>query len=222
MAQSSRERSPLTLPCAVQLTLVGQIRNKSNQTTKIIYVMDDGTGSFEVREWIDALRLEQDETPAQGFEVGAFVRVWGNLKSFNDTRHVTPFMIRPVTDYNEVLYHMLEATAVHLHFTRGPPNGAAKGDAAAGADASHQLGGTGAATSGKMAVLSRLSPAAQKIYQLMSKSNDSNEGLHQQDIAARLGMDSGAAARAGDELLEAGVIYTTVDDHTWAVLEDDG
>jgi replication factor A2 len=34
-------------------------------------------------------------------------------------------------------------------------------------------------------------------------------------------LESADVLRAGDDLLAGGLIYTTVDDHTWAVLEAD-
>jgi replication factor A2 len=40
-----------------------------------------------------------------------------------------------------------------------------------------------------------------------------------QDIATRINMDVNEVLKAGDELQGLGLIYTTVDDHTWAVLE---
>jgi replication factor A2 len=58
---------------------------------------------------------------------GEYLRVFGRLKAFNNKRHVVAHIIRPITDYNEVSYHLLEATAVHLYFTRGPSEGAANG-----------------------------------------------------------------------------------------------
>jgi replication factor A2 len=35
--------------------------------------------------------------------------------------------MRPITDFNEVTHHYLEAIATHLHFTRGPLNVASFG-----------------------------------------------------------------------------------------------
>ena len=37
--------------------------------------------------------------------------------------------------------------------------------------------------------------------------------------ATRINMDVNEVLKAGDELQGLGLIYTTVDDHTWAVLE---
>lgn len=49
-----------------------------------------------------------------------YVRVIGNLKSFNNKRSVNATVVKPVKDLNEVQYHLLEAIRVHLYHTRGP------------------------------------------------------------------------------------------------------
>jgi replication factor A2 len=120
---------------------------------------------------------------------------------------------------NEVSYHLLEATAVHLYFTRGPPGNAAAnanaGTAAATGGAAQQQGGG----SYGGADLSGYSNVAKRIVQYLREAPQSNEGLHQHEIAAKLGIESADVARAGDDLLAGGVIYTTVDDSTWAILE---
>ena len=40
-----------------------------------------------------------------------------------------------------------------------------------------------------------------------------------QEIAGKLGIDMADVGKAGDELMNHGLLYTTVDDHTWALLE---
>ncbi|KAF2791613.1 replication protein-like protein A 32 kDa subunit [Melanomma pulvis-pyrius CBS 109.77] len=203
--------SPIT-----QLTFVGQIRNISSQATNITYKLDDGTGSIEVKKWVDSDAIEQDSTKTKLTE-GSYCRAWGKLNSFNDRKHVGAQIIRPVEDLNEVSYHLLEATVVHLHFTRGPPSGAA---ATTGGNVPQQQQQQQAAGAGFVAAdLAGYSSAAKRVFQHMRQAEQTNEGLHQQDIAAKLGMDPAEVARAGDDLLSGGLIYTTVDDLTWAVLE---
>jgi replication factor A2 len=77
------------------------------------------------------------------------------------------------------------------------------------------MGGVGGAD------LKQYSAVARKVFKHLHEAPQTNEGLHQQDIASALGEDTADVARAGDELLAGGLIYTTVDDQTWAVLEAD-
>jgi len=188
------------------------------QTTNTTYRLDDGTGSIEVKQWIDSDTIEQNNPIKAKLVEGAYCRAWGKLKSFNDRRSVGAQIIRPVEDMNEVSYHLLEATSIHLFFTRGAPGGAG-----AGAGAANANGGAGQQGAGAYGAydLSGYNPVARKVFQYLREAPQTNEGLHQHAIAASLGLESADVLRAGDDLLAGGLIYTTVDDHTWAVLEAD-
>ncbi|KAF2637065.1 replication protein A, subunit RPA32 [Massarina eburnea CBS 473.64] len=200
-----------------QLTFIGQIRNIASQALNITYKLDDGTGSIEVKQWNDMDATEANPLRARLVE-GAYCRAWGKLKSFNDRKHVNVQIIRPIDDNNEVSYHMLEATAVHLYHTRGPIGANTGASQGAVNNAGHQQTSGAAYGTQKLA---GYTPMAQRVYQYLSNEPQSNEGLHQQDIAAKLGIDVADVAAAGDNLLEGGLIYTTVDDQTWAILEAD-
>lgn len=175
------------------------------------YKIDDGTGAIEVKQWIDP---ENENDAAKGKIVdNNYVRVWGRLKSFGNKLHVSAHVIRPISDYNEVNYHLLEATVVHLFFARGPLAGAKGANGAAMQD-THMSNGDN--------LPAGLSTAARKVYECLRTSPQSNEGLHEQDIAARLNMTVAEVAASGEQLLEYGLIYTTVDDRTFAILNMDG
>jgi replication factor A2 len=202
-----------------QITFVGQIRNISTQTTNITYKVDDGTGIIEVKQWIDG-DTNQDSMDVDSkakLAEDSYCRVWGRLKAFNNKRHVGAHVIRPITDYNEINYHLLEATAIHLFFSRGPPS------------ANQAPGGKGVATNGAGigqeeytaggTRLPNMTPIARKVYNAMKESTHSNEGLHCQMIASVLGLSVNDVYKGAEELLGHGVIFTTVDDNTWAILD---
>jgi replication factor A2 len=153
---------------------------------------------------------------------GDYIRVWGRIKSFNDKRHVGALFVRPVVDPMEVQMHLLEATYVHLYFTRGPPESIQSGanggdnnsmfvDQGAGVKQNYNPGG---------AQLPNLTTTARKVYNMLQNAPQNNEGLNVAMLASQLGMQQADVYKAGDELLGLGIIYTTVDDETWAVLEN--
>lgn len=121
---------------------------------------------------------------------------------------------------NEVSYHLLEATAVHLFFTRGAPGGTNTGAATVNGGAAQQQEQAPSGVFGGYD-LSGYNSAAKKVFKHLREAPQSNEGLNQHEIAATLGIDTADVARAGDDLLAGGLIYTTVDDQTWAILEAD-
>ncbi|KAK3072906.1 Replication factor A protein 2 [Teratosphaeriaceae sp. CCFEE 6253] len=211
-----------------QVTFVGQIRNISTQTTNVTYKLDDGTGIIEVKVWIDAEVGSDEEAGGKPKLVEqGYARCWGRLKAFNNKRHVGANIIRPLQDMNEIQYHLLEATAVHLHFSRGPleslqqskggapANGAANGNDPYGNGA----GGIQTGAGGPHQLPAGTSMAARKVYQTIHQTAQGHEGLHVHQIASAAHMDMDAVLRAGEELMGLGVIFTTVDEMTWALLE---
>lgn len=206
-----------------QVTFVGQIRNISTQATNVTYRLDDGTGTFEVKVWVDSEQSNSMDDPGNmhsKLSENAYARVWGKLKTFGK-RHVVAHVIRPVTDFNEINYHLLEATAVHLHFTRGPieslkANGDSNGTNGQ-QNGAYDNGAAGGFGGGKLPATA--SSGARKVYTCISNTPQTNEGLHMQDIATRTNMEVADVLKAGDELQGMGLIYTTVDDHTWALLD---
>ncbi|MCJ1399728.1 replication factor A protein 2 [Xylographa trunciseda] len=213
-----------------QITFVGQIRNISQQTTNMTYKLDDGTGSIEVKQWIDSDAPKYDEhgDPVRSekaeLKVGEWARCWGRLKAFNNRRHVGAHVIRPVQDKNEINYHLLEATFAHLYFTRGPPEqftavGGAE-NAVYGQQAPQQGNGySNGVGEAQRSLPPQLSSLARRIVQCLKTTPQNNEGLHMQQIAAATGMGVAEVMKGGDELLQQSLIFTTVDDNTWALLE---
>lgn len=162
--------------------------------------------------------MDTSDPSKQKLVEDGYCRVWGRLKAFNNKRHVGAHIIRPVTDLNELNYHFLEATAVHLFFTRGPPNGA--NGAAKPTNANASNGPTrqdvASASDGQ---LSHVSPLARRVFAALKNTPQSNEGLHVQMIASTMNIATNEVYKGAEELTAAGVIFTTVDDNTWAVLE---
>ncbi|RYP58705.1 hypothetical protein DL769_008836 [Monosporascus sp. CRB-8-3] len=200
-----------------QVTLVGMVRAISPQTTNVTFRLDDGTGVIEAKQWLDADKHD-DEAAKSAFALDQYVRVWGRLKSFNNKRHVGAHVIKPVVDFNEVNYHLLESTYVHLHFSKGGDPTAAGGGGGGGGDDDSMFvdGGYGAAGNGPN--LSGLSAKARKVYNFLQNSESGNEGVNIHVIAQSTGMTVPEAMNVAEELIQPGLIYTTVDDDTFAIL----
>lgn len=81
----------------------------------------------------------------------------------------------------------------------------------AGGDANQHAGGA--------AKLGNVSAPARRLYDFMLNAPGGNEGVHLQELSKGSGMTAREVLAAADELLGQGVIYTTIDDETWAVLE---
>ncbi|KAJ5667019.1 Nucleic acid-binding OB-fold [Penicillium longicatenatum] len=192
---------------------IGRVRNISKQSTNITYIVDDYSGRVEVKKWVDAASMDIDETKGD-IQLGTYVRVLGAIKSFGNKRYIAAHSLQPVTDVNQFFCSMLDATASHLFFTRGPPGGDSNG---AGASAAGMEGGDN--YNGHDRVLSSLSPFARDMYNLLKRESHDATGLHLQTIASRLGLPAMDIGKAGNELLNAGLIFSTLDEETWAILD---
>ncbi|KAI1470686.1 replication protein A, subunit RPA32 [Daldinia caldariorum] len=202
-----------------QVTFVGMIRQISPQTTNITYRLDDGTGIIEVKQWLDADRQDDasnnNPSSPSRFHEDQYVRVWGRIRSFGNKRHVGVHVIKPVTDFNEVNYHLLEATYVHLFFTRGALTTGGGGD---GGDGNAAEDDSMFVENNDSVFLQGASARARKMYQYLNQAK-SSEGTNLHVIAREANMTVQDVMAAADELQGHGKIYTTLDDETFAVLE---
>ena len=175
--------------------------------------------------------MDDQRQSKSGLVEGAYARVWGRMRAYNDKRTVGAHAVRRIDDLNEIQYHLLEATVVHLYFIRGPPpnSSAGKQDGQAGggqgqAGDDYSAGGGGGMSNGggghQMGrTLPHMSASARRVYEVLRTCPQNNEGLHIQNIAARTGLPVNEVHKAGEELQNQSLIFQTVDDETWATLE---
>ncbi|KAF3482172.1 putative replication factor-a protein [Arthroderma uncinatum] len=220
---------------------VGQVRNVNKLATHVTYKLDDGTGETDVRYFIppeekdafdelEAMDVMAMDTTGGGSGAGGvtdksgrprahqvttngYAKVFANLKTFNDRRQVNAVLIRPITNINEYHVHFLEATAVHLYFTKGPP------PKAGGSGAGAESGGGAMDMGGNNLSLPRMSPMARKLYDALSNSRQTNEGMHVNVLAPLMQVNVNEVYKAAEELLGLSVIYHTVDEDTWKILD---
>ena len=189
-----------------QVTLLGQLRDVQEQSTNIVFRVDDGTAQVDVRLWVDA-----SSPQTQAWSVGTYVRVYGHLRSYQGSRAVIALRVQLVTDSNEIIFHSLQCIAAHLHNTKGP----------AAASASHSA--AGAATSA--ASMRTVAPATlttasmfpsnvhQMVYELV-RANTTERGEGVAEIVSKLKgtADEKRIREALAFLSSEGHIYTTVDE----------
>mmetsp|Transcript_16261 Transcript_16261/g.41115 ORF Transcript_16261/g.41115 Transcript_16261/m.41115 type:complete len:269 (-) Transcript_16261:121-927(-) len=207
---------------ATQVTFIGQIVNRNEMATNINFTIDDGTGSIDVKQW-----TETDETDymlglKQSLQEGTYVRVVGQLRAFNGEHNVTGFSIRPVTDMNEITYHLLDACHTHLYNTRGPPqegvnkpvqqrqafnipapSGMAGGPSAPFAAPSNPITSGGSVNDRVLAAFTDLAAT-------------SDQGTNVEVVAQRLNLNLHEVKKAVDALAMDGHLYSTIDEDHYA------
>jgi hypothetical protein len=155
------------------VSIVGLIRSSRADGIATIYEIDDGTGIIKVA----------DLTEDNPLEAWIYCRVVGRLQLNDEEGNpISAFSVRPVTDYNQIPYHMLQALYVHLHVSQGPP----KGSAFAAAD--HPNASPvrqSAAAAAAPASISREELADQAVLRILNKGNK-QDGTPRQEIIAGL------------------------------------
>ena len=204
--------------------MVAEVRSITRQTTSTVFKLDDGTGTIEGRYWNDTERPTHDESgnptsqDPDTVSTGDWARVLGQIKIVSNKRFISIQNIKKITDKNEINYHLLEATYVYLYLTKGPSESLqSNGDA--GAMQGLQTGYGQASANAANDNLKNVSVVARRVYQRLQQ-DQSHEGVHLDLVARELNLDYAQVKRAAEELYNESKAFTTVDDDTYAVLQD--
>ncbi|KAJ8289247.1 hypothetical protein COCON_G00019060 [Conger conger] len=158
-----------------QITLLGVVRTTEKSITN---------------QWVD---VEDPSVESTVIPPGTYVKVSGNLRSFQSHRSVVAFSIRPVEDMNEVTSHMLEV--VRAHMLLGKTQGTQGGYSGANDMSSNGL-----------------SPAQNQVLSLIRSCPDP-QGIHIQDLKQRLsGMSIALIKQAVEFLCNEGHVFSTIDE----------
>lgn len=95
------------------VAFVGVVRNIQDITSAILITVEDGTGSIEVRKWVDDT-TSADVAEKTSYELNKYVYITGALKEFNGKKNLQHANIKPITDHNQVIYNHLSAISCHL------------------------------------------------------------------------------------------------------------
>lgn len=198
-----------------QVALVGKVVSIARENLTTNLVLDDTTGRITVKVYADS---DNDDTlEAQRMaelRAGIIVRVFGHLAGNEGDRYVTAFGARPVTDFNEVTYHLAQIIFQHKHLTKGGAELAGAGGAAyGGAPAAAAAPAAAGFDNGNLTAIQAEVKAAFAAPDAMS----GEAGLTAADVMARTGGRFTAAQvrEAITHLVDDGQLYSTIDDDHW-------
>ncbi|KIY43364.1 replication protein A, subunit RPA32 [Fistulina hepatica ATCC 64428] len=206
-------------------TVVGNVVEVKAQTTNTVFIIEDGTGMIEARSWADHGDGDDDGQASKfnGIEAGKYARVTGTFKQFGSKRYIAATFIRPVADFHEPIFHMLETMMVSKILKGGVSSSAIASNTSPQGGASSAYTTDGAATSEALKdEFSTLTVMQRKIMQYMV-SESSEEGVHIGAIARHVGGGNQSASHAQtisdalDSLLDNGLVYTTIDESHFRV-----
>ncbi|XP_046820856.1 replication protein A 32 kDa subunit-like isoform X1 [Vespa crabro] len=110
LKDQSDELSLWGLPVSI-ITIVGIVRHAERDSTKVIYDIEDETGTVTALSWVDSNR--QLVNPFL-LKVNVYVRVYGTIRYYNGKQHILVISIVPIEDLNELTNHILEVTYITL------------------------------------------------------------------------------------------------------------
>lgn len=208
-----------------QVKICGCIRSVQAQSTFTSYEIDDGTGMMNVKNW-----ATPEEAPT--LQENTYAMICGRLSFYEGRCSVTAFSIRPLTDHNELTYHLLETCYAHKLNTSGAgktaqpsfqPNfgggnnfgsapqqntGFGSADNGGGFGGGNSFGGGGGFGDDQM------TPLQNQILQIATQYDGGEEGIHIDRIIQAVG--SGANVNEIREAVEwltnEGQLYSTIDD----------
>ncbi|KAM7421244.1 hypothetical protein PAMA_015408 [Pampus argenteus] len=205
-----------------QVTIVGVIRSTDKSMTNIQYKVDDMTGApMDVKQWVDT---EDPSVDSAVLPPGTYVKVSGNLRSFQNHRSVVAFSVRTLEDMNEITSHMLEV--VQAHMALGKPNAMLGTGGGISSDVTPMSRpGTGSMGGGYAGandmVNNGLSANQNQVLSLIRGCPDP-QGISIQDLKQRLsGISLAVIKQAVEFLSNEGHIFSTVDEDHYKSTDND-
>ncbi|XP_056142595.1 replication protein A 32 kDa subunit isoform X1 [Lampris incognitus] len=205
-----------------QVTLVGVIRSTEKSMTNIQYKVDDMTcAPMDVKQWVDTEDPSVDSTVVPP---GTYVKVSGNLRSFQNHKSVVAYNIRPLEDMNEITSHMLEVVQAHMQLSK--PQTVVGGGGEMSRSGVGNMGGMGGVSGGYSGAndmaYNGLNPNQNQVLRLIRSCPDA-QGISIQDLKQRLsGMSLAVIKQAVEFLSNEGHIFSTIDeDHFKSTDSDD-
>lgn len=205
-----------------QVTIVGVIRSTDKSMTNIQYKVDDMTGApMDVKQWVDTEDPGVDSTV---ISPNTYVKVSGNLRSFQSHRSVVAFRVRPLEDMNEITSHMLEVVQAHMLLGKPQNMGGGGGLNTSTMPGSKPGMGTmmGSNTHSSINDMNNGLNASQNQVLRLIRSCPEEQGISIQDLRQRLsGMSLPVIKQAVEFLSNEGHIFSTIDEEHYKSTDND-
>ncbi|KJE94440.1 hypothetical protein CAOG_05082 [Capsaspora owczarzaki ATCC 30864] len=91
--------------------IVGVIRSVQEVTSHRTYLIEDGTSQITAKAFGPVNNADLRE--------GVYARITGPVREFQNVRSIHPATLHPITNFDEITHHSLEAILTHLQRTKG-------------------------------------------------------------------------------------------------------
>ncbi|XP_067121201.1 replication protein A 32 kDa subunit-like [Centruroides vittatus] len=194
------------------LTVLGMVKSVDEQSTKIVYTLDDMTGApLEVQMWLVENMEATDENRSLIME-NSYVRVTGSMRTVKGNKLLIAFKVYPVKEINEITMHLLEVLHTNMAVAVMDSQAVTQGNNGLMKNNFGMEKSAFSMGNQQCNVTSGLNKQQQLVFQVIS-SDQSKEGTSYDQLYASLQMLSKQVIRdAVDFLSNEGHIYSTVDD----------
>lgn len=182
------------------VSFIGILRKVDVSPSLIALAIEDGTGSIEVKKWIDAA-VSSPDADAEHYNafLDKYVFVGASVKEFNGRKNLQNATVYPITDHNQLLYHNLSAIGHHLKSQGATFKASAPAD-------------------NKLFVLGDSEPLSlsTRILDVLKEvSSSMQEGVPLTYITQRLNITDEVGQKHCQTLLDEGKIYNGYDDTSY-------
>ncbi|XP_076941554.1 replication protein A 32 kDa subunit B-like [Bidens hawaiensis] len=198
--------------------LVGMMINKVERVTDISFVIDDGTGRVECNRWTHE---QIDTKEMESILEGMYVRVHGQLKSFQGKKQLVVFGIKPVTDFDEITHHFVECIYVHSYNTKlvkqqpSSSNQAYMPSSYINTQTYQTAPPNQVSYTGHPVADTPFTEVDRRVldYLLLPACRQRETGVHQDELVSQLNIPLHQILASLNSLTEEGVVYTALDEH---------
>jgi len=105
-----------------QIVIVGRVNKVNITATAILYSLDDGSGTIDVKKYTEQNEDENMGPSIDSIQEGGYLKVIGRVKVFNSKRSIDAHKIISVTSVDEICHHILSICFTHLSITKPKPS----------------------------------------------------------------------------------------------------
>lgn len=204
------------------VTIVGKIVSAEVAESSLFYNVDDGTGVAPVRFWNDSDDPEYIAGLKEKWAVGNYVRVYGHLREVQGQWQMPAFSMRPLTDFNELTFHLIEC--IKTHAERVKKNGGIPGTNQAAAVGAQKIIGNGAnnttgntfTNGGFQSHDQSGNPCLHAVEEFFNspaaQRSDHGLSIREAQQALQTHFKANQVFEAIQNLVENGLLYSTIDD----------
>ncbi|KAJ6799972.1 replication protein A 32 kDa subunit A-like [Iris pallida] len=201
---------------ATNVKLLGMVTNKEEKVTNVTFSLDDGTGRMDIIRWMNDT---SDTNEMAVINNGMYVTAIGSVKELQGKRQFGAFSVRPVVDYNAVHHHFIQCIHIHLVNTGGKVSNNPQTSLANSAATFDAVKREPTPVSFQSPSNTNTSASGADIYKLVldifqEPANVASEhGVHVDEVIKRLRFPANKIKEAIDYHVDAGQIYSTIDDY---------